>query len=145
MHRVRLTVVNAKQSPLSPGHRLPRRLGRQIPQPSSLSLSLLSLSVRIRLQEPRCCLWAMPRVPSAFQGVSQPCITLLLPGSCLSLPGSHGALAARLSGVASHCRTRLWGRAAIFMPLVAQRDPWDKGTPFCQPVTLRTHVLWQVG
>ena len=41
MHCVRHIVVEAKQRPLSPGHRLPSRLVRQIPQPSSLALSLL--------------------------------------------------------------------------------------------------------
>ena len=56
VHHVRHIVVKAKQRPLSPGHHLPNRIVRQIPQPSSLSLSLLSLSVQIDLQEPRCCL-----------------------------------------------------------------------------------------
>ena len=49
MHRVRHTVVEAKQRQLSPDHRLPDRLVRWIPQSSSLSLSFLSLSVRIDL------------------------------------------------------------------------------------------------
>ena len=57
--RVRHIVVEAKQRALSPGHRLPSRIVRQIPQPSSLSLSLLSLLVQIDLQEPKCCLKAM--------------------------------------------------------------------------------------
>ena len=56
VHRVRRIVVEAKQRPLSPGHRLPSRIVRRLPQPSSLSLSLLSLLVQIDLQEPRCCL-----------------------------------------------------------------------------------------
>ena len=41
MHRVRHIMAEAEQRPLSPGHRLPSRLVRQIPQPSSLALSLL--------------------------------------------------------------------------------------------------------
>ena len=53
---VRRKVVEAKQRPLSSGHRLPDRIVRRIPQPSSLSLSLLSLSIWIDLQEPRYCL-----------------------------------------------------------------------------------------
>ena len=58
-HPVRHRVTEAKQRPLSPGHRLPDRIVRivrRIPQPSSLSLSLLSLSIWIDLQEPRYCL-----------------------------------------------------------------------------------------
>ena len=51
MHHVRHIMAEAKQRILSPGHHhLLNRLVRQIPQPSSLSLSLLSLSVRIDLQ-----------------------------------------------------------------------------------------------
>ena len=50
MHHVRHIVVEAKQRPTSLGHHLPDRIVRRIPQPSSLSLSLLSLSVRIDLR-----------------------------------------------------------------------------------------------
>ena len=49
MHRVRRIVVEAKQRPSAPGHLLPNRIVRRIPQPSSLSLSFLSLLVRIDL------------------------------------------------------------------------------------------------
>ena len=56
VHRVRRIVVEAKQRPLSPGHRLPNRIIRHVPQLSSLSHSLLSLLFWIDLQEPRCCL-----------------------------------------------------------------------------------------
>ena len=38
MYRVRHIVVEAKQRPMSPGHRLPNKLVRQMLQPSSLSL-----------------------------------------------------------------------------------------------------------
>ena len=39
---------------------------------------------------------------------------LVAPGNlCLSLPGSHDTLAARFSGITSHCRMRLLGRLAI--------------------------------
>ena len=48
----------------------------------------------------------------------------------LSLPGSHAALAAWLSGVTSHCWMRLLGGSAIFVPLVAWRDDWDKRDAF---------------
>ena len=56
VHCVRRIVIEAKQRPTFPGHHLPDRIVRRIPQPSSLSLSLLSLLVRIDLQEPGCCL-----------------------------------------------------------------------------------------
>ena len=56
VHRIRYIVVEARQRPLPPGHHLPDRIVRRIPQPSSLSLSLLSFSIWIDLQEPRCCL-----------------------------------------------------------------------------------------
>ena len=49
VHCVRHIVVEAKQRPLSPGGGLPDRIVRRIPQPSSLSFSLLSLSIRIDL------------------------------------------------------------------------------------------------
>ena len=89
MHHFRHIMAEAKQRPLSPGHCLPSRLVRQIPQPSSLLLSLLSLSVRIDLQEPRCYLWAIPRVPSTFQGISKQWVTLLLLGISVFLYPGH--------------------------------------------------------
>ena len=64
----------------SPGHHLPNRIVRRVPQPSSLSLSLLPLLVWTDLQEPRYCLWAIPRVPSTFQGITKQWVTWLLPG-----------------------------------------------------------------
>ena len=44
----------------------------------------------------------------------------------LSLPRSRGALAERFSEVTSHSCTRLLGRSAIFVPIVARRRHWDK-------------------
>ena len=70
MHHVRHIVVEAKQRPLSPGHPFPDRIVRWIPQPSSLSLSLLSLLVQIDLQEVRCCP-EPSREPSIVQGVAK--------------------------------------------------------------------------
>ena len=88
-------------------------------------LSSLSLSVPFpfHLQEPRCCLWAIPRVPSTFQGIAKRRVTWLLPGISIFLcPGT----AARFSEVTSHCWTPLLGRLAIFVPLVARRCRWDR-------------------
>ena len=86
-----------------------------------------------------------PRVPSTFQGTAKQWVARLLLGIlCLSLPGSHGASAAGFSGITSHCRTGLLSRLAI-VPLFARRDHWGKRSPFCQPVTLSTPILWQVG
>ena len=53
---VRHIMVGAKQRPSSPGHCLPNRIIRHVPQLSSLSHSLLSLLFWIDLQEPRYCL-----------------------------------------------------------------------------------------
>ena len=70
-----------------------------------------------------------PKSALHISGISK-CCSLLLPGICLSLPGSHGALATRFSGVTSRCRTRLLGGSTIFVPLVAWRDDWDKRDGF---------------
>ena len=113
-----------------------------IPQPSSLSLSLLSLLVRTDLQEPGCWLWAIPRVPSRFQGITKWWITWLLQGICLSLPVSPGGLAAGFSVVTSHCVTRLLGHSAILCHQSLGETTGEKGTPFCQPVPLSTPILW---
>ena len=119
--------------PFSPGHCLPNRIVRQIPQPSSLSLSLLSLSIQIDLQEPRCCLWAIPRVPSMFQGIPEWWVTRLLPGisvflcpvtRCLShmvLRGHLSLLDATVGTVAHFC--------AISSTEMSLRQ---KGLPLCQ-------------
>ena len=93
MCRVRHIIVGAKQRPSFPGHRYPNRIIRHVPQPSSLSHSLISLLFWIDLQEPRCCLWAIPRVPFVFQGITKWWIIRLLLGiSVILCPGSHGAL-----------------------------------------------------
>ena len=94
MHYGRHIVVEAKQRPLCPGHCLPDRIVRRIPQPSSLWLPLLSLSVQTDLQEPRCCLWAIPRVPSTFQGLAKRWVTRLLQQSL--------SVFARLAGCPGH-------------------------------------------
>ena len=143
MHCVRHIVVEAKQRPLSPGHRLPNRIVRQIPQPSSLSLSLLPLSVWIDLQEPMCCLWAIPRVPSMFQGItsespggSQECLSAWVTW-CLSLAVlSHGALAACVSGPTSHFGCNCWDGWPFCAISCTERSLGPKGQ--CQPVTLST-------
>ena len=55
---------------------------------------------------------------------------MLLGISVLLCPWSHGALAARFSGVTSHYQTQLLGWLAIFVPLVTQRDHWGKRDAF---------------
>ena len=92
------------------------------------------------------CLWAIPREPSTFQGTAKQWVTRLLPGIlCLSLPGSHGASAACFSGITSHCRTGLLNLLAIFVLYLQGEITGKKGSPFCQPATLRTPILWHVG
>ena len=104
----------------------------------SVSLSLLSLLVWIDLQEPRCYLWAIPRVPSreSPKGKSLGCSR-----ESLSFPAwgvwclSHMVLRGHLS-----LSGRTVGAVSYSVPLVTWRDHWGKGTPFCQPVTLRTPI-----
>ena len=104
MHRVRHTVVEAKQRQLSPDHRLPDRLVRWIPQSSSLSLSFLFVSVWIDLQEPNVAFEPsqeyLPRSRESPKGESPGCSQESLSFSARS----QGTLAAWFSGVTSHCR-----------------------------------------
>ena len=66
---------------------------------------------------------------------------LAAPGNlCLSLPVSPGGFAAGLSQVLSHCWTRLL--AAILCCQSHGEATGGKGTPFCQPVTLSSPILW---
>ena len=100
----------------------------------SLGLQTVAHDWVLNWTELRCWLWAIPRVPSTFQGIAKQWVTRLLLGIfCLSLPGSHSALTAGFSGVTSQCRTGLLSRSAIFMPLVARWDHWEKRIAFLSP------------
>ena len=94
VHHIRHIVIEAKQRQLSPVHHLRNRIVRQLLQPSSLSLSLLSLLVQIDLQEPVCCLWAIislhsvldgPQSESGFEGLMPHLSFCCLPITCLTL------------------------------------------------------------
>ena len=61
---------------------------------------------------------------------------------CFSLPVSPDGLAAGFSAVTSHCGTRLLGHLAILCHQSLGETTGEKGTPFCQPVTLSTPILW---
>ena len=101
-----------------------------IPQPSSLSLSLLSLLVRTDLQEPGCCLWAIPRVPSLFRespnGES--------PGCCRESLSLSAHVTWWLSCRVLSGHLSLWdstvGSLGHSVPSVARRDHWGKRHAF---------------
>ena len=112
---------------------------------SSLSLSLLSLLVCIDLQEPKCCLWAIPRVPSTLQGNAKWWVNHGRSRESPSLPGSHGTLAEQFSGVTSHCPMHLLGWSAILCHQSQGEITGTKEMPFCQLVTLSTPILWHAG
>ena len=103
---------------------------RRIPQPSSLSLSLLSLLVWIDLQKPGYCLWAIPRVPSTFQGITKWWVTWLLPGISVFLCPCH------LVASCLVLRGLLWlldvtvGPLGHSVPSVTRRDHWGKRDVF---------------
>ena len=82
---------------------------------------------------------------SAFQvsGNHQMVSHLLAAGNlCLSLPVSRDDLASGFSAVTSHCGTRLLGHSAILCHQSLGETSGEKGTPFGQPVTLSTPILW---
>ena len=133
MHQVRHIVVEAKQRPLSPGGGLPNRIARWIPQPSSLLLSLLSLSVWIDLisldvaSEP--CQECLPHFRESPNSESPGCSQESLSFSarvtwclnCTVLRGHLSLLDATVGTVAHFC--------AISSTEMSLRQ---KGLPLCQ-------------
>ena len=80
MLHVRHILLWAKQSPSSPGHCFPNRIVRWNPQPV-FPITFTSFPFHLGwFKEPKCCLWAIPRVPSTFQESAKWWVTQLLPG-----------------------------------------------------------------
>ena len=142
VHRVRNIVVEAKQRPLSPGHRLP-----DIFYSRFLSLlpcrfhffpfwsGLIYRSLGVASEPSQECL--------LFSGNHQMVSHLVAAGNlCLYLRVSPGGLAAGFSAVTFHCGTRLLGHSTILCHQSLGETTGEKGTPFCQPVPLSTPILW---
>ena len=127
---VRHTVVEAKQRPLSPGHRLPDRIVRRIPQSSSCHFHFFPFWSRLIF-------WSL----GVSSGPSQECLPCFGESPNGESPGcSPGSLSfsARVTGCLSG--TVLWGHLSLsdatvgivghFVPLVAWRDHWGKRDAF---------------
>ena len=132
--------------PFSPGHRLPNRIVRQIPQPSPLSFHFFpflseliyrSLGVASEPSQER-----LPCFRESQNGESPGCsqeslsfsaqVTWCL--SCMVLRGHISLLDATVGTVAHFC--------AISSTEMSLRQ---KEMAFCQSVTLSTPILWHIG
>ena len=112
------------------GRGLPGRTTRPTPQPV-FSATFTFFSVRIDLQEPRCCLGAIPGVPFHVSGNRQTLSHLVGPGNLslfLPLPESHSASVTRFVPQ-SHTQGS---------PLTVGRDCWDGRPILCLSRTERS-------